>query len=250
MRPIIGAQLFTLRDYLTTPKDIAETFQKVRKMGYTAAQFSGAPIGDAKELRKMADDAGLSLICTHIPFDDMKNNLSKVVEDHHTLGCTHAGVGAMPNENRTSAEGFLSFAKELDGIAKQLKAEGLGTTYHNHQFEFERFDGKIGMDILLDNSECFSVMADTYWIQYGGGDVVAWLKKMEGRLDLVHLKDYAIVNHEPAMAEVMEGNLNWQAILDECERQGIKYAFVEQDVCRRDPFDCLQTSLENLKTIL
>ena len=38
---IVSAQLFSLRDYLKTPKDMKRTFTRLRKIGYEAAQISG-----------------------------------------------------------------------------------------------------------------------------------------------------------------------------------------------------------------
>ncbi len=246
MKPI-AAQLYTLRDYIQNFQDIETTFKRLKTMGYNEVQFSGAKITDAKELKRIADDTGIHVICTHIPYDDMKNDLKKVIADHQTLGCLCAGVGAMPSDYR-SAEGFHTFAKEFDQIAKELKKEGLGATYHNHRFEFEKFDGKkTGMDILLEDGDTYTFMADTYWIQSGGGDVVEWIYKLRGRIQMIHFKDMAIQNNEQLYAEVMEGNLNWKGILDACENTGIEYYIVEQDICQRDPFESLEISLRNLK---
>ncbi len=246
----IGAQLFTVRDFMKTPKDIAETFKKVSKIGYEAVQFSGAPIGDAKELRKMADDAGLKIICTHIPFDDFENNTAKVIEDHHILGATHAGLGSMPWDMYNDGADAGEFAARFDKIAKILKSEGMGTTYHNHRFEFERSGSKRVIDVMLENSECFSLMLDTFWVQSGGADPVDFIKKHKDRIELIHFKDMQIIKNEQHMSEVMEGNLNWEGIISEVIDSDIEYAFVEQDVCRRDPFESLEISYNNLKAFL
>ena len=49
------------------------------------------------------------------------------------------------------------------------------------------------------------------------------------------------------MAAVGEGNLNFPGIIKKLNDLGTaKYALVEQDVCPRDPFDCLRVSRENL----
>ena len=45
---VIGAQLYTLRDHLKTPPDIAKTLARVRKMGYEAVQVSGVGAIDTK----------------------------------------------------------------------------------------------------------------------------------------------------------------------------------------------------------
>ena len=37
---MIGAQLYTLREYTKTPADIAKTFARVKKMGYNGVQCS------------------------------------------------------------------------------------------------------------------------------------------------------------------------------------------------------------------
>jgi sugar phosphate isomerase/epimerase len=49
------------------------------------------------------------------------------------------------------------------------------------------------------------------------------------------------------MAEVGEGNLNWQRILPACKAADVEYLLVEQDICYRDPFESLQISFNNLK---
>ena len=48
------------------------------------------------------------------------------------------------------------------------------------------------------------------------------------------------------IAAVGEGNLAWDRILPACEAAGVEWYAVEQDVCRRDPFDCLRSSFEFL----
>ena len=60
----------------------------------------------------------------------------------------------------------------------------------------------------------------------------------------------AVINGKPVMAEVGEGNLNWQSIIESCIYAGTEWYIVEQDVCQRDPFDSLKISLENLKSII
>ena len=38
----------------------------------------------------------------------------------------------------------------------------------------------------------FKSELDTYWIQHGGGDPAAWIRQLEGRADIIHLKDMAM----------------------------------------------------------
>lgn len=63
----------------------------------------------------------------------------------------------------------------------------------------------------------------------------------------VHFKDLKVnVDNSTEMAEVGEGNLDWDSIIGVCEEAGVKWALVEQDVCRRDPFESMKMSYEYL----
>ena len=63
----VAAQLYTLRDHLKTPEDIARSLKKVRAIGYQAVQVSGmGPIGEAELLKILANE-GLTCCATHEP---------------------------------------------------------------------------------------------------------------------------------------------------------------------------------------
>jgi sugar phosphate isomerase/epimerase len=138
-------------------------------------------------------------------------------------------------------------------MAHSVLAAQLYTTfsYHNHSFELVCFGERTGLDIIYQESDPCYLQAeiDTYWIQHGGGDPAAWVKRMKGRMPVVHLKDMVIAAGEQTMAKVGEGNLNWSAILQACREAEVEWYAIEQDVCQRDPFESLRISYENLKTM-
>jgi len=73
------------------------------------------------------------------------------------------------------------------------------------------------------------------------------MARCAGRAPVIHLKDREVVEKEgPVMAPIGEGNLPWNTILPACENAGVKWYAIEQDTCRRDPFDCLRSSYEYL----
>ncbi len=246
----IAAQLFTLREYLKTPEDIAKTLKKVKEIGYDAVQVSAIGPIDPKELKALVDKEGLTICVTHIPYDRLWNNLDAVIEDHKLWDCKYVGLGAMPEEYRENKEGYVRFAKEASEVGRKLAKHGLKFVYHNHNFEFRNFDGQTGMDILFNETdpEVFDFELDTYWVQAGGADPIVWIKKVAGRMDVVHFKDMMIdKERKQIFAEVGEGNLNWPGIIAACKEIGVKWAPVEQDRCLRDPFESLAISYKNLK---
>lgn len=246
----IAAQLYTLREYTKTPEDIEKTMKKVKEIGYDAVQVSGMGPIDPQDLKAIVDREGLDICATHIGFDRMQNDLEAVINEHKLWNCKYVGVGSMPNEYRENREGFVKFAKEASEIARKLKENDLQFIYHNHNFEFVKFDNMTGMDILFEESdpEAFDFEIDTYWIQAGGADPIQWITRMAGRMDVIHFKDMVMDNNrEQIMSEIGEGNLNWDGIIKACEDIGVEWACIEQDVCQRNPFDSLEISLKNLK---
>lgn len=243
----IAAQLFTLREYLQNPLDIANTLMRVKAMGYNAVQLSAVGPIEPSALAEILEREALQAVITHTAFDRLVNDLPAVIAEHKLWHCPNVAIGGLPGEYR-NREGYVRFAGLATEIARKLADAGLTFSYHNHAFEFERYDGKTGMELLFDHADptLFNAEIDTYWVQYGGGDPAAWISRMTNRLIVVHLKDMAIVENEIVMAEVGEGNLNWPRILAACREAGVRWYAVEQDVCRRDPFDSLAISLRNL----
>jgi sugar phosphate isomerase/epimerase len=245
----IAAQLYTVRKFTRTPAEIAATLKKVREIGYEAVQCSALGPIEPEELRKLADGEGLTICATHEPFLKFRDEIDSMLEKHRILGCKHPAVGGMAPYDYGVVEDYARFAREANQIGQKLATAGMTFSYHNHNAEFVRLGGRLGMDIIFEDTDPRYVKAelDIYWVQAGGGDPAAWIDKLSNRMPLLHLKDMTIIDHQPTYAEVGEGNLNWPAILDAARRAGVEWYIIEQDVCQRDPFESLGISLENLQ---
>lgn len=249
---VVAAQMYTLREFTKTPPEIADALKRVAEIGYRAVQLSGMGPIDPAEVRKICDGEGLEICATHVGYDRMRDETDAVIEEHKTLGCRYPAIGGLPKEYRVDgAAGYVKFAKEASEVARKLSDAGLTFGYHNHSFELEKFDGRTALDILFEESdpEVFQFEIDVYWIQHGGADPAAWIRKVRGRGDLVHVKDMEMKGREQLFSEVGEGNLNWPAILEACREAGTRWYIVEQDRCQRDPFDSLAISYRNLKAM-
>jgi sugar phosphate isomerase/epimerase len=118
--------------------------------------------------------------------------------------------------------------------------------YHNHAFDFALENGKPGLDVLYESSDPQAVQAqiDTYWVAYGGSDPAAYIRKLRGRVPLVHLKDGTLGGDKPVFLEPGEGELDWSNILAACEESGVEFGAIELDVCPRDPFVSARACVE------
>ena len=104
------------------------------------------------------------------------------------------------------------------------------------------------MEMLYDGTELLKSELDLGWVARGGHDPVAWVKRLKGRVDQIHFKDWGVVNNEPVWRAVGEGGIDWPAVIKACNSAGTKYVIVEQDSCpiTNDPFLSLAISRKNL----
>ncbi len=246
-KPVLGAQLYTVRQHTQNLADLTESLKKVAGIGYRAVQTSGFGAIDSKDVAALLEDNQLICAATHGNWDQFVNNLDSVIDEHKMWHCTHTAIGSLPDSYR-SEQGLDRFLKELRPVAETLVQEGMDFSYHNHSHELARLvdSGKTWLQVLYERADPAHLKAeiDTYWIQHGGGDPAYWVKKMAGREPLLHLKDMIVTaTREQRFAEIGQGNLNWEAILAEAASAGVEWYLVEQDNCfDRDPFESLAIS--------
>lgn len=249
----IGAQMFTVRDFIKTEKDIEETINKLVKIGYTFGQSSAMGPIEPEKLKEICDKAGYSITGDHVKWDLLREDVDKAVENHKVFGCTYFGVGAMPEYARTSKEGLLKFIKEGNEVADRMADKGAIFTYHNHAFEFAKFDGKTIMDYILElTNDNFKLMVDTYWLSVAGINPVKFLKENKDKVGGVHFKDLKVKLGDivPSIAEVGVGNLGWEEIAAVCDEIKPPHIYVEQDTnWSPDPFASLEMSYKFLNTL-
>jgi sugar phosphate isomerase/epimerase len=254
----IAAQLYTVRDFTQTADGFAETLGKISKIGYKAVQISGvqamagdAPEVSAAEARRMLDDLGLACIATHRSWDDLRNRTDQEIEFHQILGCDFTAVGSLPGEYQgQGAVGYAAFVQDAQPVIAELRAAGIRFGYHNHAFEFARAEGTgqaLFETFVEHGGPDFHLEIDVYWAAHAGWNPQRLVERCRGRVPVIHVKDREMAGQEPVMAPVGEGNLDWAHLLPACAAAGVEWYAVEQDHCRRDPFDCLRSSFEFLR---
>ena len=263
MKNQLAVQLYTIRDFLNTAHDMAQSFAKIREIGYPAVQLSAVgamngenPEVDAKQARQILDDNGLKCIATHRSWDDLVNKTDAEIEFHQTLGCDFTAIGSIPSSygsfGAQSEQTFSDFVRDSVPVVAKLKAAGVRFGYHNHAFEFERIGYKDGQPVtrfdafIEEGGPDFLLELDLYWVGHAGVNPERIVERSAGRMPVIHIKDKEVVGNEPRMAPIGEGNLDWKNLLPACQKSGVEWIAVEQDTCYRDPFDCLKSSFEYL----
>ena len=249
----VAAQLYTLRDFLKTPADIATSLTKVRAIGYQAVQVSGMGAIAEEELVKICRDNGLTICATHEGSNKILDEPQAIVARLQKLSCKYTAYPFPGGIQFETLAQMKEFAARLNAAGKVLHDAGQVLTYHNHQTEFRRIRNKPALEWIYKYTDPQYLQAepDTFWLQNGGADPVAWCKKLKNRLPLLHMKDYTInASNQPTFAEVGNGNLNWKKIIAAAEKSGCQWFIVEQDTCPGDPFDSLRQSFEYIQAKL
>src|SRR5690606_14114530 len=116
--------------------------------------------------------------------DSLLGEMDQVIAKHKLWDCRYVGLGGLPTSFRDTREGYEAFAKQASEFGKALQEAGLTFIYHNHDFEFAKYEGATGMDILFNSSETGAVdfELDVYWVQAGGADPIEWIRKVDGRM--------------------------------------------------------------------
>lgn len=247
---LLGAQLYTVREYTKNLDDFADTLKRVADIGYTAVQVSGTCAYDATWLKEQLDKTGLKCAITHTSPDRIAARTDAVIAEHKTFGCRYIGIGSMPGGLKGGMADYDAFVEKFRPVSRHISGQGLYLMYHNHNMEFAKHArGRVYLACLAEDFAPgeLGFTVDTYWVQAGGGDPAWWIRQLCGRVPCVHLKDMAYENGNIRMAPVGEGNMNFDGILAACEEAGVEYLLVEQDHCYgENPFDYLKRSYQNL----
>lgn len=246
----IALQLYTVRHELA--QDPAGTIEAIAQIGYQGVE--GGPPGDMPpdDYLALLSKHGLELIGGGASPGDLANDLNQVVAQSKQLGIDTliTGIGGTLRENGGDWVAAVALLKQG---AIQAAQAGLRILYHNHAFEFEaQVEGMYGLDYLFSTipADAIGAELDTYWVQTGGEDPVAYIRKYADRLPRLHIKDRTPPpdDDECPFAEVGHGILDWDGIFAAAEAAQIEWYVVEQDRWVRPPLEAARMSFEYLKS--
>lgn len=259
----VAAQYYTIGQYWTSQQEIVKSLRKLKNIGYQAVQIRGDEM-PIDEWVKVFDGEGIICCGTHEDGKIIFDNPGVVAERLDKLGCKCSAFPYPGGFDISTVDAVKKFAEHLNESGKIICDAGKTLCYHNHHYEFRKLDGKRIIDILLEETDprYLQMELDTYWAQYGGGNVENWCRKLNERLPLLHMKDYKVVPsetpsdptnlvmHNPIYTEIGNGNLDWKPIISAAEKSGCEWFIVEEDECPGDPFDSLKMSFDYIQANL
>ena len=248
----IGLELYSVREDLA--KDLTGTVTAVAKMGYEVVEFY-APYYSwttdrATEVRKLMDDLGIRCHSTHNNANAFTpEGLQKGIELNKILGTKYI---VMASSGKVEGlDGWKSVADTLTRASEALKPLGLRAGYHNHLVEFKPLEGKRPMEVLAANTpKDVMLQFDVGTCLEAGDDPVAWIKANPGRINSLHLKDWAPGEGKGFQVLFGEGAGEWGKILSAAEKTGgAEFYLIEQEGSRYPPLETAKRCLDNWKKL-
>ncbi|MBC8531649.1 sugar phosphate isomerase/epimerase family protein [Gehongia tenuis] len=273
----VGIQLYSVKNTINNDPNPLGILKKVADLGYKYWEPAQVPylpemkfgLGalPAKEVKKLLNDYGVKLVGCHInPI--YGDNYKEALDYFKELECPNIGWTGSFFANRDELDKWCAVYNEAGRLAK---AYDMQFYYHSHWHEFQKFDGKYVMDIILDSTdpELVAFELDNYWAARGGMDPVKLIDQYKDRLIMLHQKDFSKDAGEPLnmfefidpnsvltgklhsevrkvhhFAEVGNGVLPIQDYIDAGNKAGIPYILLEQDLCAIDELESIRISME------
>lgn len=270
----VGLQLYSIREEMERDMDAA--LKAVKEMGYDYVEFAGYFGRSAEEVAALLEKYDLKCISVHQVYHVFLENPEENVAFLKKIGAKYCAIPWMGPENQKGHERFEQAVEEIRKVSTLLNENGIQMLYHNHDFEFQKYEDKFLLDWLYETVtlDYLKPEVDTCWVHYAGYDPCEYLEKYTGVIEVVHLKDfvcknlaqgpvYALIDEsgkegEAASKEdngfefrpIGQGIQDFQAILESAKKAGAEYVIVEQDeAVTVSPLESAKQSREYLKSL-
>ena len=170
------------------------------------------------------------------------------------LGLDKIVCGYGPNEfkDRDSIKYTAETTNKMQAI---LEKNGFILFQHNHDFEFQRIDGKLKYQIYAELCPKVKFQIDSFWsTNFGTEDEVEMLKLFADRTILIHIKDGILrqaqqelkvtngtLDRQVDLRALGSGQLNIKGVVENLPER-IDNIIVELDYCNIDMFTAIEQS--------
>jgi sugar phosphate isomerase/epimerase len=189
-KPRVGLQLIIYGGRPT--QDPVGVLREIKQAGYEGIEGGNLfNLGDPQMVKRLISESGLAVAGAHSGFDDAKSpartdaNIAYLKEmDARYLICSGVADGE-------GIERFEKTAPVFNEIGRRCKDAGIVFCYHNHNWEFEAFNGVKGIHRLaeLTDPDLVKLCIDVYWVHIGGERPAEFIARYAHRAPYYHFKD-------------------------------------------------------------
>jgi sugar phosphate isomerase/epimerase len=235
----IALQMYSLRNEMKT--DVKGTHALIPKMGINYIEGGGTYGMTQDEYKTLLSGLGLSVVAVGADYKQLQENPQAIIDNAKAYGAKYATCFWIPHTS-----GQFSIKETQEAIAlfnkagKILKDAGITLCYHPHGYEFTPHGKGVLFDEMLKNAKNYAFNMDVFWVQMGGGDPLAIMKKYPDKFPLLHLKDRA--KGTPGSSDgkgdvesnvvLGTGDIDVKGLIKQAQKSGTKYLIIEDESSR------------------
>ncbi len=253
----IGLQLYSLRDIIG--QDPKSVLKKVAEFGYKELEAYSYNDGKIfgmkyKEFSDYVKSLGMQVTSGHHGFgksESLKaikgtvlNGWERAVSDAKESGQEFMVVAYLTSDERNDYKGLCEALNKAGEVCNKY---GIRLNYHNHEFEFEQFEGQIAYHLMLKelDPKLVGMEMDLYWMQFANQNPIDYFSKYPGRFEQWHVKDMDKTNPKQQV-DMGTGRIDFKSIFAKAKLAGMKHFYVEQEAY---PVSSIQSIEENIKVV-
>ena len=190
-----------------------EALRLAKEAGYNTAEISGHfPCDDAlvEDLCRARDELGVEICALNVVYEgpfasgerpaggstlSLERDFDRAVSYAKTLGTKYLRYAGSPAHALTDADRLREYFTGVEAYCLRLEKERLKLCMHNHDGEFAKVDGCFILDWGLELSPHLCFEFDAAGACHAAVDLHSTMKKLSGRMPLIHFCDIKIVPH-------------------------------------------------------
>lgn len=257
-----------------------ETLQKIKQAGYDGIELNGfmirpssllvrmltkaagMPVGSGGKIdwKKLASEAGLSVVSIHEDLGTIKREPETVIREAQEFGTDKIAITGMYRFDYSDKAALETLVKDLNVSGKILKESGISLLYHNHNCEFRKLlNGQTAYDYIIEhtNPEYVNFELDSYWPTEAGVSALSLMEKLGSRMKLYHINDRGTRLEGSSMTPILKsdsmelgyGNMDLDALMKKAIACEIDAVILEshKNWIDKSPIRSLEVSSEFLK---
>ena len=220
---------------------------------------AGMPTGKGGNLdwARLTKEAGLTVVSLHKDLGRIQRDMKTTVEEAHRFGTSNVVITGMYRFDYRDKTLVDDLCKQLNNAGKSLKKEGIQLLYHNHNYEFQKVQGKqTAYEYLIANTnpEYVGFEFDSYWPTEAGVCALDVMKSLGQRMKLYHINDRGTKLQKPVMTPILKsdscelgyGNMNLEALCKQALSVGVEAVVLEshKNWVDNSPIKSLQVSAD------
>ncbi|PKI17175.1 sugar phosphate isomerase/epimerase [Colwellia sp. 12G3] len=229
--PQLSVQLWSVKDVIS--EDFEGTLKVLADMGFEGVEFAGefgSYANDVKGLKNFLDSINLKASGAHVSFEQLNpSNFDKTVAFYQQLNLDTLIIGW--DERAWHPEGIKAVVKLLNQLDKKLAPYNIKTGFHNHNHEFNDFQGTTYWDYLaMNTADSVVLQQDVGWTTYTGKDAVEYVNKYPNRTLTTHYKVRIPEGVKGKLPIIGQDTIDWLNLLKaNINVGGTKWIVVEQE---------------------